>query len=274
MRPGLLFVVCIPTWRTGRMSYVDIGWPWGLVLIGILTFIFSDGHGLRSGVVSMAYIFAGARMGMGALKMWKLGYLKKEFPRYEYQKIRWKKAGKTNVRLAMQVEALVQGLANASFLAIPAFIIASNPSPEFSLLEIIGLLIWIGAFVMESVADTQKLNFLKDKRKTGEKNQVCNTGLWRYTRHPNYFAEWMVWNGLVIAAIPSWIALYERESMLIWGLLAVGLFFTSRFMYTTLVYYTGAVPAEHYSALKRPAYKDYQASTNMFFPGRTKNEKR
>jgi steroid 5-alpha reductase family enzyme len=267
-----LFVVCIPIWRTGRMSYVDIGWPWGLVLIGILTFIFSDGHGLRIAVVSMAYIFAGARMGLGALKMWKLGYLKKEFPRYEYQKIRWEKAGKTNIPLAMQVEALVQGLANASFLAIPAFIIGSNPNPEFSILEMLGLLVWLGAFVMESVADSQKLNFLQHKRKAGEKNKVCNVGLWRYSRHPNYFAEWMVWNGLVIAAIPSWLALYNVESFVIWVLLAVGLFYTSRFMYTTLVYYTGAVPAEHYSVLKRPDYKGYQASTNMFFPSKPKNE--
>ncbi|MFT4995216.1 MAG: steroid 5-alpha reductase family enzyme [Paraglaciecola sp.] len=266
-----LFVVCIPIWRTGRMSYVDIAWPWGLVLIGILTFIFSDGYGPRVVVVSMAYIFAGARMGLGALKMWKLGYLKKEFPRYEYQKIRWEKAGKTNIPLAMQVEALVQGLANAAFLAFPAFIIASNSSAEFSLLEIIGLVVWIGAFVMESVADAQKLKFLQKKRQAGEKNTVCNVGLWRYSRHPNYFAEWMVWNGLVIAAIPSWLALYGSETMVIWMLLAAGLFFTSRFMYSTLVYYTGAVPAEHYSVLKRSAYKDYQASTNMFFPGRPKN---
>ncbi|MFT5313077.1 MAG: steroid 5-alpha reductase family enzyme [Paraglaciecola sp.] len=266
-----LFVVCIPIWRTGRMSYVDIAWPWGLVLIGILTFIFSDGYGPRVVVVSMAYIFAGARMGLGALKMWKLGYLKKEFPRYEYQKIRWEKAGKTNIPLAMQVEALVQGLANAAFLAFPAFIIASNSSAEFSLLEIIGLVVWIGAFVMESVADAQKLKFLQKKRQAGEKNTVCNVGLWRYSRHPNYFAEWMVWNGLVIAAIPSWLALYGSETMVIWVLLAAGLFFTSRFMYSTLVYYTGAVPAEHYSVLKRSAYKDYQASTNMFFPGRPKN---
>ena len=265
-----LFVVCIPIWRTGRMSYVDIGWPWGLVLIGILTFLFSDGNELRIALVSMAYIFAGTRMGLGALKMWKLGYLKKEFPRYEYQKIRWEKAGKTNIPLAMQVEALVQGLANASFLAIPAFIIGSNSNPEFSILEIIGLLVWIGAFVMESVADSQKLKFLQDKRKAGEKNKVCNVGLWRYSRHPNYFAEWMVWNALVIAAIPSWLALYNLESIVIWILLAVGLFFTSRFMFTTLVYYTGAVPAEHYSVLKRPEYKDYQASTNIFFPGKPK----
>ena len=267
-----LFVVCIPTWRTGRMSYVDIGWPWGLVLIGVLTFIYSDGHWLRNAVVSIAYIFAGARMGLGALKMWKLGYLKREFPRYEYQKIRWEKAGKTNIPLAMQIEALVQGLANASFLAIPAFIIGSNPNPEFSIFEIIGLLVWISAFVMEAVADAQKLKFLRDMKKAGEKNKVCNVGLWRYSRHPNSFAEWMVWNGLVIAALPSWIALYDVEAFLIWTLLAVGLFYTSRFMYTTLVYYTGAVPAEHYSVQKRPEYKDYQETTNIFFPGRPKHE--
>ena len=41
-------VVCIPIWRTSRMSYVDIGWPWGLVLLGLISFIFSDGYWLRS----------------------------------------------------------------------------------------------------------------------------------------------------------------------------------------------------------------------------------
>ncbi len=75
-------VVCLPTWRTGRMSYVDIGWPWGLVLIGVLTWIYGEGDALRVAIVSIAYIFAGARMGLGALKMWKSGYIKTEFPRY------------------------------------------------------------------------------------------------------------------------------------------------------------------------------------------------
>ena len=41
-------VVCIPIWRTGRMNYVDIGWPWGLVLLGVLSYWFSDGYWLRS----------------------------------------------------------------------------------------------------------------------------------------------------------------------------------------------------------------------------------
>ena len=76
-----------------------------------------------------------------------------------------------------------------------------------SIFEIIGILIWLSAFIMESVADMQKLSFLNKMKKLGQKNQVCNVGLWKYSRHPNYFAEWMVWNGLIIASISSWIIL-------------------------------------------------------------------
>ena len=268
----LLFalVVCWPTWRTGRMSYVDIGWPWGLTLIGVITWLYSDGDSVRVALVSIAYIFAGSRMGLGALKMWRIGHLKTEFPRYEYQKRRWQRDGKTNTALAMQVEAVLQGFANASFLAMPALIIASNPSSTISVFEIIGIIVWLSAFVMESIADSQKLRFLRKMKTLGEKNTVCNVGLWRYSRHPNYFAEWMVWNGLVIAAIPSWLALYQQESTIIWLLLGVGVLLASRMMYTTLVFYTGAVPAEFYSVQKRPQYKEYQRTTNIFFPGPNK----
>jgi steroid 5-alpha reductase family enzyme len=265
-------VVCIPTWRTGRMSYVDIGWPWGLTLIGVLTFVMSEGDNIRILVVSGVYIFAGGRMGLGALKMWRMGLLKKEFPRYQYQKQRWQSAGKTNTPLVMQIEAILQGLANASFLAMPAFVIAANPNPSISILEVLGLVIWLGAFAMESAADIQKLAFLKAMKKAGEKNRVCNVGLWKYSRHPNYFSEWMVWNALLIAAIPSWLVLYESESWHIWALMGLGLLFVSRVMYTTLVHYTGVVPSEHYSVQKRPDYKRYQQTTNMFFPGPNKRE--
>lgn len=265
-------VVCLPAWRTGRMSYVDIGWPWGLTLIGVLTWVYGEGDSIRIAIVSMAYIFAGSRMGLGALKMWKLGYLKNEFPRYEYQKRRWQKSGKTNTSLAMQVEAILQGLANASFLAMPAFVIATNPDANISIFELIGIIVWLSAFALEAVADMQKLAFLKQMKKLGKKNKVCNVGLWKYSRHPNYFAEWMVWNGLVIATIPSWLALYQQEAIVIWGLLGVGILMASRMMYTTLVYYTGAVPSEYYSLQKRPEYKTYQQTTNIFFPGPIKKK--
>jgi steroid 5-alpha reductase family enzyme len=260
-------VVCIPIWRTGRMSYVDIGWPWGLVLLGIISFCFSEGYWLRSLVVSSVVILIGLRMGLGALKMWRLGFLKKEFPRYQYQRIVWKEEGKNNTALALQIDAIAQGLANASFLAFPVFIIASNGDQEFSVLEIVGLVIWIVAFSMESIADFQKVRFLKEMKRAGKHRQVCNVGLWKYCRHPNYFAEWMVWNGLVIAAIPSWLSLKGFESEPVWFLLGIGLLLASKFMYTTLVYTTGAVPSEYYSVQKRPDYKDYQQQTNRFFPG-------
>ena len=248
------FVVCLPTWRTGRMSYVDIGWPWGLTVIGILTWIYGEGDSLRVAIVSIAYIFAGSRMGLGAIKLLISGHLDKELPRYKFQKKRWSKAGKTNTALAMQIEAIVQGVANAAFLAFPAFIIASNPSEEISIFEIIGIVIWLASFIMESVADAQKLKFLRAMKKSGARNTVCNIGLWQYSRHPNYFAEWMVWNALVIASIPSWLQLYPNMSVIIFVLLGVGLLMTSRIMYVTLVTYTGAVPAEYYSVQKRQAY--------------------
>lgn len=271
----LLFalVVCWPIWKTGRLSYVDIGWPWGLFCIGLITFLFSEGYAWRVRVVGCIYMFIGLRMGIGALQLWWKGYMKKEFPRYQYQRRRWERAGKTNIPLAMQVDALAQGIANASFLAFPAFIIGSNPSPHFSVFEIIGLILWILAFLMETIADAQKLKFLRKMSALGKKNKVCDVGLWKYSRHPNYFAEWMVWNALVIAAIPSWIALYSEEHLVIWILLGIGLLFVSRIMYLSLVYLTGAVPSEYYSLRKRPDYEAYTKRVNMFFPGRPKSLK-
>ena len=262
-----LFVVCIPIWKTGRMSYVDIGWPWGVALIGLITYCQANDITLSKTLVVTAYVLIGSRMGLGALKMWSMGLLNKEFPRYEYQKIRWQKSNKTNTGLAMQVEALSQGLANASFLAIPIFLISISPSTQLSALEIIGFTIFILSIVFETIADYQKLKFLKEMKRQNKKNMVCDIGLWKYTRHPNYFAEWMVWNGLIIASIPSYISLFDSEELWLWIMIGIALLYTSRIMYITLVYLTGAVPSEYYSSQKRPAYKAYQQSTNIFFPG-------
>jgi steroid 5-alpha reductase family enzyme len=267
-------VVCIPIWRTGRLSYVDIGWPWGLVLLSLISFIFSDGYWLRSFLVSLVIMLIGLRMGLGALKMWRLGMLDREFPRYEYQRVVWKEEGKDNTLLALQVDAISQGLANASFLALPVFIIASNTSENFLLLEVLGLLVWLFAFILESIADFQKLEFLKKMKNEGKQKQVCNVGLWKYCRHPNYFYEWMVWNGLIIAAIPSLLALESVKIELFGNYFIYGFWlvlacvvYTSWGMYKTLVYTTGAVPSEYYSVQKRPGYREYQQLTNRFFPG-------
>ena len=270
-----LFVVCIPIWRTGRMSYVDIGWPLGVALIGIITMILSKNVSPKIILMSSAYMIIGFRMGIGILNMWRLGLLRKEFSRYQYQKIRWKKSKKKNTQLAQQVDAISQGFANATFLSLPALMIWADSNvlnyvDNIIVLEFVGLFVFVLAIIFESIADIQKINFNKKMKKSGRKNMVCDIGLWKYSRHPNYFAEWMVWNALIIASIPSYIGLYRQESFIIFAFLGLSLIYTSRIMYLTLVYLTGAIPSEYYSVQKRPDYKAYQESTNMFFPGSKK----
>ena len=258
-----LFIVCIPAYFTDRMSYVDIAWPFGLIAIGIISFFYGDGYLLKKSIISMLYIIAGLRMGIGALILLKKGYLNKELPRYSYQRIRWKKKGFINDKFSVQYEILLQCFANATFLAIPAILISNNSSQSFSIIEITGFLVWAIFFFLEHISDLQKQKFLINAKKNNLKNQVCNVGLWKYTRHPNYFSEWMIWNGLIIASFSS---LLVNNTMLIFLSTTTSLLYITILMYQTLVFLTGAIPSEYYSLIKRPDYKSYKQTTNMFFP--------
>ena len=258
-----LFIVCIPAYFTERMSYVDIAWPFGLIAIGIISFFYGNGYLLKKSIISMLYIIAGLRMGIGALILLKKGYLNKELPRYSYQRIRWKKKGFINDKFSVQYEILLQCFANATFLAIPAILISNNSSQTFSIIEVIGFLVWVIFFFLEHISDLQKQKFLINAKKNNLKNQVCNVGLWKYTRHPNYFSEWMIWNGLIIASFSS---LLVNNSMIVFLGTTTSLLYITILMYQTLVFLTGAIPSEHYSLIKRPDYKKYKETTNMFFP--------
>ena len=258
-----LFIVCIPAYFTYRMSYVDIAWPFGLIAIGIISFFYGDGYLLKKSIISMLYIIAGLRMGIGALILLKKGYLNKELPRYSYQRIRWKKKGFINDKFSVQYEILLQCFANATFLAIPAILISNNSSQTFSIIEVIGFLVWVIFFFLEHISDLQKQKFLINAKKNNLKNQVCNVGLWKYTRHPNYFSEWMIWNGLIIASFSS---LLVNNSMIVLLGTTTSLLYITILMYQTLVFLTGAIPSEYYSLIKRPDYKKYKQTTNMFFP--------
>jgi steroid 5-alpha reductase family enzyme len=256
-------VACIPFLRTKRVSYVDIAWPFGVALIGFQILLMGDADFIRKLIVGSIYVFIGLRMGIGALVMAnKTGVIfKTEFPRYNYRRMMLEQSGSKHINAHLFAEILAQGFANITVLALPGFLIATNSSESISSLEIIGICIWLAAYLFESVADGQKLLFIS-KNKSG----VCNIGLWKYSRHPNYFAEWLVWTGLVIAAAPSWLALSSSEALLVWVCLGVGTLSASFMMYLTLVHLTGATPAEYYSVRKRKEYKDYQDKTNMFFP--------
>ena len=90
-----------------------------------------------------------------------------------------------------------------AFCVIPALYLGFNATPSIHWLEIAGFAVTISAYLWESTADYQKDAFLRKAKKANLKNQVCNVGLWSVVRHPNYFGEWNVWNGLIIASIPA-----------------------------------------------------------------------
>ena len=114
-----------------------------------------------------------------------------------------------------------------------------------------GLGLWAAGILGESLADHQLARFRADPARRG---QVCQVGLWRYSRHPNYFCEWLVWVGYGIFALSSpwgWL-----------GLVAPAL------MYHFLVNVTGIPMTEALSVKsKGEAYRAYQRTTNAFFPG-------
>jgi len=258
-----ILVACIPFLKTGRMSYVDIAWPFGVALIGLQIILLGDGNAIRQMIVGGVYLLIGLRMGMGALFMGKTTgvIFKTEFPRYQYRLLKLKEEKSNWIRFHMLTEILAQGFANITVLAIPGFMMAINGSDTISYWEICGIALWGTAYLLESIADLQKLSFMTKKQ-----GDVCNVGLWRYSRHPNYFSEWLVWTGLVIAAVPSWLALQATETVSVWVAFGVGGVMASVMLYITLVYLTGAIPAEYYSVKKRPGYKAYQEQTNRFFP--------
>ncbi len=257
-------IACIPAYLTKRMSYVDIAWPFGLISIGIIVLFFGEGYLPRKIIVSSLYIIAGLRMGLGALVLLKKGHLNKELPRYQFQRIRWNKKDFTNNSISIQYEILLQCFANITFLVVPAILISNNPFEYFSIFEIIGYVSWIVFFLMEHVADLQKQSFLIRAKNKKLKNQVCNVGLWKYTRHPNYFSEWMIWNSLIFSSFSS-LVFYIDQTYIFIGFL-ISLLYISFLMYQTLVFLTGAIPSEYYSLIKRPDYKKYKDNTNMFFP--------
>jgi len=113
------------------------------------------------------------------------------------------------------------------------------------------LLIWIVAIGGESLADSQLAQFRSDPAGGG---QVCRDGLWRYSRHPNYFFEWVHWWAYVAIGIAA-----------PWGWLTIA---GPVLMYSFITRLTGIPPTEARALVTRgDAYREYQRTTNAFFPG-------
>lgn len=141
------------------------------------------------------------------------------------------------------------------FVAWPVQVaITLSAADHVGLLDAIGFLIWGLGLVLESVADWQMARFKADPNQQG---QVFDRGLWRFSRHPNYFGDFCVWWGifLVAAAAGAW-----------WTILSPLL------MSVLLMRVSGVPLLERTIHERRPEYAKYARRTNAFFPGFTKRE--
>jgi steroid 5-alpha reductase family enzyme len=133
--------------------------------------------------------------------------------------------------------------------AIPMLVAARNPAPP-AIWDALGVAIWLLAVAGESLADRQLSRFRRDPARRG---QVCQLGLWRYSRHPNYFFEWLHWWSYVCLAVGApwgWAAIVGPLAMLYF-----------------LLFVTGVKPTEAQALLTRgAAYREYQRTTSAFIP--------
>ncbi|HQY10077.1 MAG: DUF1295 domain-containing protein [Burkholderiales bacterium] len=125
-------------------------------------------------------------------------------------------------------------------------------------LDLFGLALALGGLVTEAVADAQMARFRRDPALYGRaRGDVMDAGLWRYSRHPNYFGEACVWWGLGLMAVAASAQPAAAAAALLSPLLMTGL----------LLKVSGVALLEQDLAQRRPAYRDYMRRTNAFVPG-------
>jgi steroid 5-alpha reductase family enzyme len=156
------------------------------------------------------------------------------------------------VLIMLPVAAAVTAAAASAPAAPPAPGAFSAPAGSFGFFEGLGLALWIIGFMFEVVADAQKSRF----KKAGSAGFI-SSGLWKYSRHPNYFGEALLWWGLFIFALPSLTGLL---------LLAV----IGPVFITLLLLFVSGVPLLEKSADAKygsdPAYQEYKRRTSIFVP--------
>jgi steroid 5-alpha reductase family enzyme len=151
-------------------------------------------------------------------------------------------------------------LQNQGFGSIPLvfsiFVAARFPSDALRFQDTLGVLILLIGISGEALADAQLKRF---RENPANKGRVCDVGLWRWSRHPNYFFEWFGWLAYpVIAISPDYPLFYP------WGWATL---LAPIFMYWILVHVTGIPPLEAQMLRSRgERYRDYQTRTSMFFP--------
>ncbi|MGI2336250.1 MAG: DUF1295 domain-containing protein [Dehalogenimonas sp.] len=227
-------------WRRDN-SLADIAWGPGFILVAAVTFFVSDHETLRQFIVLGLVIIWGGRL---ALRIFHRNNGKGEDFRYR----KWRQDWGKNWALRSYLQVfLLQGIF-MWLIAIPLVIINANSEMALGFWDFAGILMWLIGFMFETVGDAQLDAFLKQPSNRG---RILDSGLWRYSRHPNYFGEVMQWWGIFIIGLTvadGWVGII--------GPLTI----------TVLILKVSGVPLLEKSMAQNPGFKQYQEKTSKFIP--------
>jgi steroid 5-alpha reductase family enzyme len=235
--------------RTGKSGLIDATWSFavGVAAIAAALWPLDDGdYGPRRWLIAAFAAAWSARLG---LYIFGRNKGPEDDPRYAKLKAEWGDNAPRQLFIFLQIQAVAGWpLAGAALLA------AHAPFPGFRLQDALAVIVFIVALVGETIADRQMAAF---RAETKNRGGICDVGLWSWSRHPNYFFEWLVWVAYVVAAVD-----FSGGYLQGWlSLLAPGV------MYVLLVYISGAPPLEEYLARTRPAaFADYASRVSLFWP--------
>jgi steroid 5-alpha reductase family enzyme len=228
--------------RTRNAGVVDVAWSFGVGTIGVAFALVAPGWWPRRALVALLVGIWAARLGLHlAQRVFGRDGLD---GRYLALEQRWGADAQRKLFWFFQVQAFWSVL-----FAAPMLLAASNGVPEWRWTDALGLAIGVLAIAGETTADRQLAAF---KRRADAKVRVMDQGLWAWSRHPNYFFEWLHWF--------AYVAIAQGDRFAAWSWLgpALMLFF--------LLYLTG-IPHTEAQALRTrgEAYRAYQRSTSKFF---------
>ena len=223
-------------------SIVDIAWGSGFVLVAWVSYWLSDGNSTRSLLLTVLTTIWGLRLAFYLAKR-NLGHCED----FRYQSMR-RKHGDRFAIVSLYTVFGLQGLL-MFIVSLPVQLGQVREEPGFGIIGVLGVLVWGVGIYFEAVGDAQLARFKRDPANTGK---IMDQGLWRYTRHPNYFGDSCVWWGLGLIAAESSLGIY--------GLIGPAV------MTFLLVKVSGAAMLDRAMLKRKPGYENYVATTSGFIP--------
>jgi steroid 5-alpha reductase family enzyme len=234
--------------RTGRSGWIDAIWTFAAGLAGMALSLSPASPGTPRPLL-VAGLAALWSLRLGFHIVWRTARGGDD-PRYRQLRVEW--GDKASVRLFwfLQVQA-----AAALVLALSVAAAAHRPDIGLDLRDALGVALFAIAAFGERAADRQLARFGGNPK---NKSKICDAGLWGYSRHPNYFFEWLVWVAFAMIAIAP-VGHYP------WGWFGLA---APVLMYGLLVHVSGIPPLEaHMLRSRGDAFRLYQARVNAFWPG-------